>query len=356
MLMFASVAIGASKPDYAGPGFTPVARKAANANATIGINLAGLADWNTELPFADEFRLARKWISQQQGKPWGQGPALALDPHGWVTQLADGCAAETPMLTFPGHKPQGEYVLLYDGEGEFRINGGKVVASQPGRIVVAIERDSGGVFLAIRKTNPRNPVRNIRFLLPGCEATYKAQPFRQGFLDLWRGMNTYRFMDWMHTNGSEVAEWADRPKMSDATWTIRGVPLEVMIDLCNRQLINPWFCMPHKATDDYVRQFATQVRDTLDPTLHVYVEYSKRFGTTSSPRPSMPRSVRRSRASAPPSVPGRAAESGSPSVPSKSSRYGRRSSAAVTAWCASSPGRAAMPGGSRTSCSPGRTP
>jgi len=272
--VLAASAIGATKPDYAGPGFTPVAREAANANATIGINLAGLADWNTELPFTDEFRLARQWISQQQGKPWGQGPPLALDPHGWVTGLADGCKADTPMLTFPGHKPPGEYVLLYEGEGEIGVTGGKVGASQPGRIIVALERDSGGVFLNLRKVNPQNPVRNIRFLLPGCEATHKAQPFRSGFLGQWRGMNTYRFMDWMHTNGSEVAEWADRPKMTDATWTVRGVPLEVMIDLCNRQLTNPWFCIPHKATDDYVRQFATQVRDTLDPTLHVYIEYS----------------------------------------------------------------------------------
>ena len=266
--------MGASRPDYSGPGFTPVARQAVNANRIMGINLAGLADWNTELPFVDAFRLSRRWISQQQGKPWGQGPPLALDPHGWVTRLADGCGADTLLLTFPDHKPPGEYVLLYEGEGDLSIRGGKVVASQPGRIAIALERDSGGVFILLRRVNPQNPIRNIRFLLPGAEATYKAEPFRQGFLDLWREMNTYRFMDWMHTNGSEVSEWADRPKVSDATWTVRGAPLEVMVDLCNRQLINPWFCIPHKATDDYVRQFATQVRDSLDPTLHVYVEYS----------------------------------------------------------------------------------
>jgi hypothetical protein len=30
----------------------------------LGINLAGPADWNTELPFTDVFRLSRAWISQ----------------------------------------------------------------------------------------------------------------------------------------------------------------------------------------------------------------------------------------------------------------------------------------------------
>lgn len=256
-------------------GFTPLANSTPpSANHILGINLAGLADWNTELPFADEFRLSRQWISQQAGQPWGKGPALQLDEHGWVKALDPDCWAETPMLTFDAHKPAGEYTLLYDGEGDVTLQGGKAVSSEPSRMVVALDGSSGGVFLRVRKTNPQNPVRNIRFLLPGHEKTHQAEPFRTGFLDTWRGMNTYRFMDWMRTNGSPVAEWADRSKPDDATWTTKGVPLEVMIDLCNRQLVNPWFCIPHKASDDYVRQFATMVRDRLDPTLHVYVEHS----------------------------------------------------------------------------------
>jgi hypothetical protein len=110
--------------------------------------------------------------------------------------------------------------------------------------------------------------------MPDCEKTYKDNPFRQGFLDMWRPMSAYRFMDWMETNGSKIAKWADRPKPDDATFTAKGVALETMIELSNRQLINPWFCMPHLADDDFVRQFATMVRDRLDPTLHVYIEYS----------------------------------------------------------------------------------
>ena len=44
----------------------------------LGINLSGPADWNTELPFVDAFRLARAWISQQQGAGWGS-PSPFLD-------------------------------------------------------------------------------------------------------------------------------------------------------------------------------------------------------------------------------------------------------------------------------------
>jgi hypothetical protein len=37
------------------------------AQPRLGINLAGPADWNTELPLVDVFRLSRTWISQKKG-------------------------------------------------------------------------------------------------------------------------------------------------------------------------------------------------------------------------------------------------------------------------------------------------
>jgi hypothetical protein len=81
-------------------------------------------------------------------------------------------------------------------------------------------------------------------------------------------------MDFMHTNGSEIETWDDRPKPDDANWSKRGVPLEVMCDLANRIGCDAWFCMPHKADDNYVRQFARQARSLLDPERKVYIEYS----------------------------------------------------------------------------------
>jgi len=35
-----------------------------------------------------------------------------------------------------------------------------------------------------------------------------------------------------------------------------------------------WFCMPHMADDDFVYRFAKVVKEKLDPSLKVYVEYS----------------------------------------------------------------------------------
>jgi hypothetical protein len=240
----------------------------------LGINLAGPADWNTELPFVDVFRLSRRWISQRKGEPWGKGPALDLDANGWVKRLEPDCWAETLLCTIEGgHYPTGPYVCLYEGDGQIDFGSAREVSREPGRIVIEPE-GRGAFFLRLRRTNPENPVRAIRVLMPGFEKTYRENPWHPAFLARWRHFNTIRFMDWMLTNGSKVRRWSDRPTPDHATFTERGVPLELMIDLCNRLGANPWFCMPHEADDDYVRQFARQVRRDLKPGLNVYVEYS----------------------------------------------------------------------------------
>jgi len=242
----------------------------------LGMNLNGPADWNTELPLVDVFRLSRPWISQKEGAPWGQGPDLALDEHGWVKQLGPDCRAETLMCTIPpGHYPGGRYTVLYDGEGELDFWGAaSIVSSQPGRITIEVDPSEGGFFLRLLKTDPADYVRNIRVIMPGFEETYRKNPFHPVFLQRWQGVACLRFMDWMKTNGSPIRTWSDRPKPADATFSARGVAPEVMIDLANRLDADPWFCMPHLADDDYVRRFAQLVKEQLDPERKVYIEYS----------------------------------------------------------------------------------
>jgi len=246
----------------------------APARSRLGINLSGIADWNTEHPFADAFKTSRPWISQRQGAPWGQGPKLAVDKLGWVQRLETNAWAETLLFTH-GHAPAGTYLCLYEGEGLLEVRGsGRVRQQQPGRIEIDLDPSKGSLFLQLRHTDPQRPLRNIRLYMPDCGPDGPAGPFHPAFLARWREFNTIRFMDWMETNGSEQHEWADRPTPNHATYSQRGVPAEVMIELCNRLGAHPWFCMPHRASDDYVRQFARLVRERLRPDLIVYVEYS----------------------------------------------------------------------------------
>jgi hypothetical protein len=250
--------------------------KAVKPRPRLGMNLNGPADYNTELPFVDVFRFSRLWISQKKGDRWGNGPALALDEHGWVRKLDADCWAETLLCTIQGgHYPSGEYTVLYEGSGKLDVWGAATVVSrEPGRMTIRVDATKGGIFLRLLETDPANYVRNLRVIMPGFEANCREEPFHPTFLRRWHGVACLRFMDWMHTNGSKVARWSERPKPEDATFSGQGVALEVMIDLCNRLDADPWFCMPHLADDEYVRNFARMVKEKLNPNRKVYVEYS----------------------------------------------------------------------------------
>ena len=66
--------------------------------------------------------------------------------------------------------------------------------------------------------------------------------------------------------------------MSSASWapygTNAGVPIEVMVKLANETHNNMWINIPAEADDNYVRNELQYIKDNLDPSLKVSVEYS----------------------------------------------------------------------------------
>ena len=252
-----------------------VAAEAPNARSPLAINLAGIADWSTELVFVDAFKQSRAWISQEKGKPWGKGPALDLTPDGWVRSLKPNQRAETILLNVGSHRPAGKYTCLYEGSGEMSIrSGAKVVSRAPGRMVIDVQAD-GGVFLSIAKTDPADPIRNIRVIMPGFAKTYRTEPFHPALLKRWAKFRAIRFMDWQRTNGSPIVKWSDRSTPARATQSgPQGVALEYLVQLANALGADPWFCMPHQGDDDFVRRAAELVKKTLDPKRKIYIEYS----------------------------------------------------------------------------------
>jgi len=250
------------------------------ARASLGTNLSAVVDYSREWPFVDAFKMARPWISQKTGMPWGQGGPLQTDESGWVTSLAPGQYAETIIfdnaLDDQVSYPTGDYTLLYDGEGTiaFEHASAAIIDQTPGRMVVRVPGGQDGIFLMITQINSSNPIRNIRFIMPGFESTYQTQPFHPLFLARLQIYKVLRFMEWMRTNGSPVQQWSDRPRTTDYTYAWRGVPLEVMIQLANTTGLPAWLNIPHQATDDFVYQFAALVNQQLNRALKVYIEYS----------------------------------------------------------------------------------
>lgn len=263
---------------------------------SVGTNLNGVADWSTQQPFIDAFKSSRNWITQcQGGEPGCTGgwetnefKQLNLDPNGWVKSLpapadpVEYTRVSTLMFRDLGGKyPGGKYVVLYSGEGtiEYGFDARKDEAvSKPGRDIITVTPSDGGIHLIITATDPRktgNYIRDIHVIPEPDEQTFRTEVFNPVFLERVKKFRTFRFMDWMQTNGSEQGEWDDRPQVTDATYGAgKGVPLEVMLDLANRMNIDPWFNMPHKASDLYMTNFAKLVRDRLKADRKVYVEYS----------------------------------------------------------------------------------
>ena len=125
------------------------------------------------------------------------------------------------------------------------------------------------------KTDPADPVRNVRLVPEAREADHAARPLRDDFLNRWKGAAVIRFMDWQRTNDSPVTDWADRTTPAAYSQAAAGgVALEYMLAAADALGADPWFCMPHRATDDYVRSFAAAVKGRLPAGRKVYVEYS----------------------------------------------------------------------------------
>lgn len=251
--------------------------EAASPHPPLGINLAGVVDYSTEIVFVDAFQAARPWISQAEGRPFGQGGDLALDEHGNVKSLRPGQFAESLLYVDIGaHYPGGKYVLRYAGDGTLVVGGaGRVTRVEAQRMEVDVDPAKGMISIKLTKTNPTNPVRDIQFVRADAEATAQKAPFDPNFLKRYQGFQVIRFMDWQRTNNSKQVRWTDRATPADATQsTDKGVCLERMVQLANTLNVDPWFCIPHMADDDYVRRFATLVKEQLDTKRKVYLEYS----------------------------------------------------------------------------------
>ncbi len=242
----------------------------------LGMNLAEVTYYSREWVFVDVMKQARPWLPTTPGSssPWNSGEDLKLNENGYPL-LADGQAAHTHMMiATDGAHPAGKYVCTYDGDGEIEFAfDAKITSRVNNRIELSVTPSDNGIYLRIDRSNRSNPVRNIKVWMPGFENAVSS--FHPLYLERLKPFSVIRFMDWMHTNTTDIVTWSDRPQKDYYTQaTNRGVALEYMIELCNELGADPWFCMPHTADDAYVYSFAKQVKQQLRPDLNVYVEWS----------------------------------------------------------------------------------
>jgi hypothetical protein len=297
LAVFAAVVLGtpAAQADGFGTIFFDDFEQPANFASPLGTNLDGVVDYSTSYNFVDVMKQSRGWITQDTTNfvfDTGEEACLDLDAHGYLRSLdpvtsRPGCGATSfnAVATlfffgdFAGHYPSGQYIVTWDGTAtiEYQFAAQKNAGlSTPQRDVVDVDSSQGGWLMRFTAIDPGDPPHNIHVWMPGYdEHTGPSQLFHPDFLSLIRRFKVLRFMDWMQTNNSTQQDFADRPTLDDIRWTEGGgVPVEMMVELANRNRADPWFNMPAMATDDYITQFALLVRHQLMHNRKVYVEYS----------------------------------------------------------------------------------
>ncbi len=265
-----------------------------------GMNLGGLADWGTELPFVNLMRNARQWYTKDINNPdapWNseQADNLTYRPDGYPTHIPQTITESTyqqKVVTIWANTAgweAGEYTVLWEGTGELSFWGAQSNLTQTDthRITFDFNNPSADNILemTIESSDINDPIRNIRVLMPGAEATYQDQPFNPIWLDIVLNFQSVRFMDWGRTNNwgqggqdwddPSLFAWEDRAQMDNYTWANdKGIPYEMMVKLMNDYDLNGWLCVPHRASNDYIQQMAEMFRDDLETERHLTVEYS----------------------------------------------------------------------------------
>lgn len=231
----------------------------------LGINVSELADYSTQWAFVDIFKQSRPWIESHPGK-------MAYDDHGWPRLESEQSVQTVMAREIKGHYPAGVYKVTFSGTAAVRLDQFDVKSVKaPSRNALDVDvspADGGLLFSAKGGT-----LDNVHVWMPGFPR--KGTTFHPLFCKRLEPFGVIRFMDWQKTNNSKLVKWSKRAKPSDARYTTEaGVPVEVMVELANQLKVHPWFCIPHQADDEFVREFARLVKSQLHPDLKVYIEYS----------------------------------------------------------------------------------
>jgi len=253
------------------------------AQKHIGSNINNVVDYSSEITFVNVFNQAREWISFESGGAWDSGVPVALRPDGYPVEIPYNNGVDPPqyaralmLIDIDGYYPSGSYRLIVSGTGQITMSGAvNGTFSCPVDQVITVDNNGGGIFLVIDASSVSDPIHDIRLIIPGSHNTYQTEPFNPLLLNFISDFETIRFMDFMNTTSSPIISWSDRSPYNYYTQTLKsGVAYEYLIELCNTTQKNAWVCIPHQADDNFVTQFATLLRDNLDPNLKIYVEYT----------------------------------------------------------------------------------
>ena len=275
-----------------------------NLLSPLGINTNEAMEIDASVPFVDLFRMS---LPFQEARPWLTKGKVEYDQFGWPKKLNGGQAGTRFVANMPQQSiPVGAYTVLYKGKGKIRYGGNaRLIRHYPGKDIIILKGRKGKITgtLIITETDPDDYIRDIQVIMPG--GICKNDPFRHirnprrctksnpflayvahaknivfnpDYLTFMKKFRVIRLMNMAGITRNNLAMWNRRPTVEQSTWGgkegRRGIPLEVMVQLANTVGIDPWFNLPHRANNEFVRKYARYVSNNLDPKLKAYIEYT----------------------------------------------------------------------------------
>lgn len=252
----------------------------------LGTNASGLSYWASQTMFKDAFKQTGSWLTRNasSGNPWNTNMTVPSRPDGYPLEVPFGSPAQyvhtLMFLDAGGTYPSGTYTILSDGVGTIQMEWdcGNQTFTSPCNNSFTVNATNQGIHLTITSSYVNDPVRNIRIVMPGFLNNYVSSPYYPPFVNFLDSANVFkglRCMDLMKTNNSPLTIWNQRTSKSHYTQTTpNGIAYEYMIDLVNLLDKDIWVCIPHQADDNFIQQFATLLRDSVEVGRRIYVEYS----------------------------------------------------------------------------------
>jgi len=247
------------------------------------MNLEGVTYWSTEEPFIDRIHTAQPWGAKDFNGT-DITSTLSRDQNGDFTNISGVRTLYLSVGVDPvGAAPTDEYVLTWDGTAKVSITGSTIVSSSANKIVFDYTntKDIPSVYIQFSNLDPNHPVDNPHLIRADQVDEFNAgEIFNPDFVSKVSQWGMVRFMDWGDTNASGAVDWSTRNTLSNTFWGSyssaqpNGVPIEAMVKLANEAHVDMWYNVPTQAGDAYVTKALTYIRDNLDPSLKVHVEYS----------------------------------------------------------------------------------
>jgi hypothetical protein len=307
----------------------------------VGYHPGGVAYWSNPY-FANALYNGGGWMEFAPGE-WGASLSSwnspQFDSKGYPQYLNPGMRLRAiifPLHAEYGNRPstwprrsataEGKIVLTWQGNADIRLGGGGSIylggdsggaetgSLTNGRRSYLFQGGSTPGWIEIHAIDAGNPISDIKVWLPdpsdpnnsALEGGLYHPVFLERLADADWGF--IRFMDLQHTNANPQQDWSDRrppghvfmsgalnprePATGSPGNRGSGMAFEQMIALSNAAAKDMWICVPHLATDDFIRKLAQMIRfgsDGVNPytsqqanpvhpplnaDLKVYVEYS----------------------------------------------------------------------------------